>query len=206
MRSESTFEEIRRFLPQYLSAEAELDLFAALSQFPDSIDSRMYSLRLVGENTFFQGDGVHGMPFVNLPNPKVDSLPAMVLSNTCDMSADNVRIDPIRVMYAPVYNLEKYDRALRQADPSREGKITDYVESIRKQRVSNIFYLPSGSGGLDYEGMVPLDRIQNAPVSQLRENGIPADRLFSLGDYGFYILLFKLSIHFSRIREGVKRS
>jgi len=32
------------------------------------------------------------------------------------------------------------------------------------------------------------------------------NRLFTLSDYGFYLFLFKLSLHLTRIREGVSRN
>lgn len=205
MTSSDNFEDIRRYLPQYLSREAEASLFENLAQFPANIDSRMYSRLHAGSTSFFQGDGVRSMPFVNIPDPKLDSLPAMIVSNTCDISPENPRLVPMRVVYAPVFNLGKFIEALSRKFPDRQVQVSGYVESIRRQMVSNVFYLPVGSGGLGYEGIVPLDRVQNAPVAQLRTNTPPADRLFALGNYGWYLFLYKLSIHFSRIREGIER-
>jgi len=206
MTPEAEFEEIKRFLPQYLSGEAEENLFSNLSHFPDNIDERMYTRMLHKQPTFYQGDGVRGMPFINIPDPRLAPLPAMIISNTCDLSPANIRLAPLRVLYAPIFNLGKYAESLNASHRGNSSRVGGYIDAIRKQRVSNIFYLPTGSEGLDYEGYVPLDRLQNAPADILRENKIPANRLFTLGDYGFYVLLFKLSIHFSRIRENVARN
>ena len=44
--------------------------------------------------------------------------------------------------------------------------------------------------------------VDNSYISREELN---SKRLFSLSDYGFYMLLFKLSVHFSRIQEKVNR-
>jgi hypothetical protein len=205
MTPDDTFEEIKLFLPRYLSDDAGSDLFGALSQFPNNVDARMYTSALASTESYYQGDGVAEMPFVDLPNTEIRPLPALILSNTCDIDPSNTRLVPMRVMYAPIFRLEKFEGALRAANPGAAIGVSSYVDSIRRQRVSNILYLPPGMQGLRHEGFGPLDRIQNAPASGLHNNPVSDARLFSLSNYGFYMLLFKLSIHFSRIREKVQR-
>jgi hypothetical protein len=56
------FEDLKTYLPKYLSAEGQANLFAELSQFPNNIDRRLYTLRLLNEMNVFQGDGLARSP------------------------------------------------------------------------------------------------------------------------------------------------
>ena len=62
-----SLEEIRKYLPKYLSADVQEDLFAELKTFPDNMDQRLYTKALDGETNIFQGDGMKDLLFVNLP-------------------------------------------------------------------------------------------------------------------------------------------
>jgi hypothetical protein len=48
------FEHFKTYLPKYLSAEGQANLFAELSQFPNNIDRRLYTLRLLNEINVFK--------------------------------------------------------------------------------------------------------------------------------------------------------
>lgn len=52
---------------------------------------------------------------------------------------------------------------------------------------------------------VSLDKIYHVDNRFINRDTLEDQRLFSLSDYGFYMLIFKLSIHFSRIQEKVNR-
>lgn len=78
------WEEIKKYLPQYLSSESTKVLFEALEQFPENIDSRLYAINLLEQDILFQGDGVKDMPIANLPDSDIYTASVMVLSNTCD--------------------------------------------------------------------------------------------------------------------------
>ena len=68
-----------------------------------------------------------------------------------------------------------------------------------------MFYLPKNSA-LGEEAIALLDRINNCDLQKLNLDELTGTRLFTLSDYGFYMFLFKLSIHLTRIREGVQRN
>ena len=55
------------------------------------------------------------------------------------------------------------------------------------------------------ESIVFLDRILHVSQKYVDRETIGTRRLFSLSDYGFYLFVFKMSMHLSRIREGVNR-
>jgi len=54
------FEELKLYLPKYLSASSEQNLFENLKDFPDNIDERMYSYKYFEDDIIFQGDGLEG--------------------------------------------------------------------------------------------------------------------------------------------------
>lgn len=199
------FEDFEKFLPQYLNPEDKEELFRNLSEWPDNIDGRLYTTRLLGEETVYQGDGLQDLLMVSLPDVTPWPAPCMVLSNTCDTSPSNSRRVPKRACYAPILDLAKFERGLRRENTLEDGiAVSAQIEIIRTQKVTNLFYLPNGQG-LDYEAVVLLDTIMNCPPQDLYAGDLRARRLFTLSDYGFYLLLFKLSVHFSRQREEVSR-
>jgi hypothetical protein len=84
-----------------------------------------------------------------------------------------------------------------------EEKIKNHISDVKAQKVSSMFYLPSiGELG---ESVVFFDRLLHVSQKYVDRKTVQTRRLFSLSDYGFYLFVFKLSIHLSRIREGVDR-
>lgn len=70
-----------------------------------------------------------GCSVINLPNPKIAKMPAMVISNTCDIDQNNKRLAPKRIVYAPIYQLEKYKQLLMK-DHAQSG--AENPESIQR--------------------------------------------------------------------------
>ncbi len=205
----TSIEEIKKYLPQYLSDSATVSLFEELKQFPSNIDQRIYTERLKGKSVIFQGDGLIGLLYVNLPDTTAKPLLGMIFSNTCDIDPQNNRLFDARISFAPVFNLNKYKNALIEKYVNSKKKtiqaINSHIDDIKKQNISQIFYLPQGSG-LEQDSIVFLDRINNLPSGYFSKDQILKNRLFTLSDYGFYLFLFKLSVHFTRVRESIQRS
>ncbi|SDG71354.1 hypothetical protein SAMN04487996_12247 [Dyadobacter soli] len=195
-------EEIKKYLPQYLSEDSTKELLQKLGGFPNNIDNSLYTNELVEQPVIFQGDGLLDLHVINLPDTTVRPTPALVLTNTCDVDLANDRAYPVQICYSPIMRLESF------AEMVAKVKGPDYAstlaQSIRRQHVTSIVYLPIG-GGLTYEGIVFLDRINNYPNKLVPRDNLKEKRLFSLSNYGFYLLLLKISIHFSRIQEAVDR-
>jgi hypothetical protein len=199
------FDDIKTYLPKYLSHEARTDLFEELKQFPENIDGRLYTARLAGERVLYQGDGLASLWVADLPTKRIETARVMVLSNTCDTAADNKSILGPRILYCPIISFPKYV-GLLEGNPKILGDgINDHLESIRKQRNSSMFYLPKNDR-LGEEGIALLDRFNNCNAQAVDLDELVRNRLFTLSDYGFYVFLFKISIHLTRIREGVARN
>lgn len=197
-------EEIKLYLPKYLSAESEQNLFKNLKSFPENIDSRMYSTMLLDDQIIYQGDGLEELLIINLPDSRIGKAKAMVLSNTCDIDINNVRFFSSSICYAPIFNLQKYIDKLQARKAASAEKIYQFVQSLKKQRISQIFYLPK-EGKLNSDSFIFFDKINSCDNSVIDRRELSDRRLFSLSNYGLYLFLFKLSIHFSRIREGIDR-
>jgi len=204
-----SIEDVKKYLPQYLSPSSTTSLFSELKQFPNNIDERIYTNKLEADPLIYQGDGLNNMLCINLPNMDARPLLGMVFSNTCDLDENNKRLFNARIAYAPIFNLEKYKNVLIkkcvETNCKSEESIISHIEDIKKQNISQIFYLPKGAG-LKNDSIVFLDRINNLPTNYFDDKKIQTNRVFSLSDYGFYLFLFKLSVHFTRIREQVHRS
>ena len=108
-----------------------------------------------------------------------------------------------RLTYAPIFNINKYKNLLLEKELYNPENIENHLRAIREQRVTQIFYLPKY--GQIEDSLVFLDRVNNCPTDFLKQEEIEKRRLFSLSMYGFYLFLFKLSLHFTRVREYTDR-
>lgn len=198
-------EDIKRYLPQYLSA-AELGLLKEeLAKFTEyGTRDAIYTIALNGANYFLQGDGICKMPYLNFPNTDVHLVDAILMSNTCDMSTENKRLNKCRIMYAPIIRYDKY-AAMLEKSSIPATRIVNHLEDIKAQKVSQILYLPKG-GKMDYEGIVFFDRAISLPLTSEIVVSKCADKLFTLSNFGLYLFLLKMSIHFTRIQERINRT
>lgn len=197
-------DEIRIYLPKYLSAENYETLIKELEDFPDNIDNRMYTT-IAEENLICQGDVLSGLPCVEIDHLDygVKYKDCIVLSNTCDIDTSNKRLFNSRLMYAPLIELDRYRQVLLSHKAGTEQQIDSHIQSIKEQRISQILYLPKSSRFK--ESIVFLDRVLNIDNRCIDRMTLKDRRLVSLSDYGFYMLLFKISIHFCRLQEHVER-
>ena len=163
----------------------------------------MYTYSL-DNNIIYQGEGIKEMPIIDLANigKGVKITNCLILSNTCDMDIANNRLFPASIMYAPIINLANYISVLQKQGVD-DTKIKNHVTNLKQQKITQIIYLPANSR-ID-DSIVFLDRIQHIDNRYIDRNLLETKRLFSLSDYGFYMLIFKLSVHFSRIQEKVNR-
>ncbi len=196
--------ELKIYLPKYLSSESEKELYQSLRDFPDNIDQRIYTSFLEEEPIIFQGDGLNDMLAIDLPNSELKTVPGIVLSNTCDIDQSNKRNFPAQIMYAPIVDFQKYSELLEKDPSLSEVQISGHLDALRSQYITQIFYLPKLSGVLK-ESIVFLDRVFNIGNDFVNRDKLKNIRLFTLSDFGNYLFLFKLSLHFTRIQDKVER-
>ena len=197
-------EEIKKYLPQYLS-DAELNhLKDELAKFPtDGTKDTVYTVALNGANYLLQGDGISNVAYLNFPKTDIRPVNVILLSNTCDMSTENKRMNPCRIMYAPILNFDKYAENLRKS--FSEQRVNNHLKDVKAQQISQMLYLPKG-GKMDYDGIVFFDRAISLPLTEDEVRTMCGNKLFTLSNFGLYLFLFKLSVHFTRIQERIDRT
>ncbi len=198
------FEDLKIYLPKFLSVESEKELFEGLKDFPDNIDSRIYTDYLSCKDLLYQGDGIKNMLVFHLPSSEIRKAPSMILSNTCAIDLKNKRSFSSQIVYAPIFKLDKYKKSLYNKSRKSEEQIESHIEAIKKQRITQIFFLPKIQGKLE-DSIVFFDRILNCPNNMVNRKKLNELRIFTLSDYGAYLFLLKLSIHFTRIQDKVER-
>lgn len=198
-QAEEFFEQIKLFLPKYLTPGQTRELFSELSRFPENVGFYLSSSQYRDE--LMQGDGWRGLVLIDFFSKEERSVAGVVLSNSCDISVENVRTLPTSVLFSPLISLPRYIQRLHEAG-LRQEQIDGTLAAIRRQHITNVFYLPPGSGGRE-EGLILLDNIHAHPLPDFIARD--CTKLFTLNQYAFYIFLIKLSIHFSRFQEGVAR-
>lgn len=197
-------DEIKLYLPKFLSSESEKQLFEGLKDFPKNIDERLYTSALKESPIIFQGDGIKDMLVINLPNTSIKEVKSIVFSNTCDIDPNNIRNFPSQIVYAPIFNLQKYKQALIEKSSKSKKEIISHIKAIKEQKITQIFYLPKINDKIE-DSIIFLDRVNNCSQEFVKSKELEEDRLFTLSDYGAYLFVLKLSIHFSRIKDNVDR-
>ena len=152
-------------------------------------------------DAMLQGDGWRGFQIFSFKSGKVSAARGIVLSNSCDVSQENVRVLPPNVTFAPIVKLSKVVERF-EAHGLHGEKVTSRLADIKAQRVTNMFYLPA-DGLLEEDHVALLDDVHSMPVEVHRQ---AAEKLYTLSMAGFYLFVFKLSVHFCRLHEDVDRS
>lgn len=195
---------LRQQIPYYLTAApAQKALLAELRALiegaekgyfiPAGYDS--YSAEML------QGDGWRGFQVFSFKTSNLNAARGIVLSNSCDVSQENVRVLPPNVIFAPIVKLSKIRKRFEEHRLNGE-KVESRLTDIKAQRVTNMFYLPA-DGLLDEDHVALLDDLHSMPVEIHHQ---AAEKLFTLSMAGFYLFVFKLSVHFCRLQENANRA
>lgn len=197
-------DDISKYLPQYLSDENQKELFQQLKDFPNNYHKIFASLTNFN-NGIIQSDVVENIPFINLPNTEIKKAKVLVLSNSCDIEPTNQRHMPPSVSYVPIISLTKLEALFKNQNKSDE-QISNIINDIKKQNITSMFYLPKGAN-LDEDCVALFDKTLHCKRDDFFNLAKEDNRkkLVSFGNYGFYIFLIKLSIHFTRIHEDIDR-
>ena len=197
---EDILEASRIHFPPYLTPGDKFRLFDELRRFPESVD---YYMPFKSEE-ILQGDGIDGLAYVYRDSGgalQEREIKGIVVSNSCDIAPANESTFSSKLLYAPIAELNGVVQRYSHSGKSDE-QIRTFTETIRKQRVTSVFYLPELNSKLP-ESIAYLDDIR--PIDLGEFYGCGFERIFSLSQYGFWIFLIKLSIHFTRMQEGVRR-
>lgn len=197
-------ESLKQQIPYYLTAEDRQVLVNELKAISQGGTANYF---LTPHNDAFrtdmlQGDGWRAFQLFKFDTGERRWVQGIVLSNSCDVEPGNARDVPARVIFAPLVRLADYENLLRSSkiDPQ---KVDQKLTEIRLQKTTNMFFLPAG-GPLAEDHVVRLDDAHSMPVAA-HLGTKEREKLFTLSNTGFYMLVFKLSVHFCRLHEKVNR-
>ena len=199
------FSDIKIYLPYYLTDESLQKMFEDIDKMVQTgYNNRIYTSALENEKMIFQGDGLKKMKTVFLPDEEVCESKAIVFSNSCDLNQENIRPFPSKITYSPITRLSSYIEVLKEKK-IKEKQIAEHIENIKKQRYTQILFLPQHPNGPEEDCMVFLDRINHCDNESIDRESLAKNKVFTLNNFGLYLFLLKLSIHFTRIREKIDR-
>lgn len=201
--SANVFFDVEKFkdqIPYYLTQPQKEGLVKALEDFPENTNYYLSNYPTDLKTAALQGDVFNGLTIYGPKGSR--QIKGIVLSNSCDIDTDNKRDFPMRAVFAPLIPLRAIEKKLLEAKISQDI-IAAKLDAIKKQLVTNVVYLPECEQ--IPESIIFLDDMHQIPTEELRELLRKEEKLITLSQVGFYILLFKLSIHFCRFHENVAR-
>lgn len=190
-------DSLEKHLPYYLTQDAKDNLTAALKAFPNV----NYYLDAYND-TVLQGDCWNCLEVIDFKSLTKRSVKGIVLSNTCDVSPENSRDLPVRLTFVPIIKLSSYGQLLQNQGVAEE-KLASKIQAIIDQRITSMIYFPKG-GGLDEDYVALLDDMHSIP-SDVFFKQQQRKKIFTLSQIGYYLFIFKLSIHFCRFHDKVIR-
>jgi hypothetical protein len=190
--------DLGRYLPPYLSGADRQKLFLEVRKFPDNHDIYATS----SDPDPLQADIWPCLHVINWHTGEKKKTRAIVLSNSCDLSSKPSEDLARKVIFAPLVDLDRYLSLLRK-DGREESTVRNVEVLIKRQEVARILFLPSPNSNLP-DSIVLLDDLHSQPLEELVKS--KATRIACLNQYGWYIFLIKLSIHFTRMGEGFSRT
>jgi hypothetical protein len=189
--------DLGRYLPPYLSGADRQKLFSEVCKFPDN--HNIYTVS--SDPDPLQAD-IWPCLVINWYTGEKKKTRAILLSNSCDLSSEPSEDLARKVIFAPLVDLERYLNLLRK-DGREENTVRNVEVLIKRQEVARILFLPSPNSKLP-DSIVLLDDLHSQPLEELIKSR--ATRIACLNQYGWYIFLIKLSIHFTRMCEGFSRT
>ena len=161
----------------------------------------MYS-DIQNDEELLQGDAWQGLVLIDFTTLQRKPVSGIILSNSCDLDPHNPRLTVPSITFAPIVSLERYVGRIDSLGVGAQQR-DSHVDAVKKQQVTSLLFLPGVPGGMP-DSIANLGEAASHPVDDFL--GRPERvRLLRLNDFGFFLFVFKLSIHFCRMYEGVAR-
>ncbi|WP_296905037.1 hypothetical protein [Polaromonas sp.] len=193
---------LAKYFPYYLTVVEKNGLMLELKKWPNPLN---YYISMYTDEVL-QGDAWTQVPIRDFGSGEMHRVDAVVLSNSCLIDPANHRDIPAKITVAPLIELARYEDLLKSKGIT-QSRIDAQIGGIKLQQVYNIVYFPKGAG-LKADMFVMLDDAHSFPSQHLLQ-GVGSgknNKLATLSLAGFFLFLFKLSAHFCRFHENVKRS
>lgn len=191
-----TVSDIKEHLPFFLSQGQKEKVSAQLRSLENLPYFEHYS-----DNALLQGDGIGGLIFFNFEKNNCETVGGIILSNSCDISEGNKRLEPIHLTFAPVISAAAYKAKLLAAGMKDDAVDNKFID-IRKQKITSLFWLPK-QGKLQDEYIALLSHTCSMPLKALKKD--VKEKVFTLSQAAFYLFLLKINLHFCRFDENISR-
>lgn len=193
----SKIQDFQRQLPAYLTIGQKVEIIDNIRKFPKI---EYYLNNYHTDTEFEQGDVFEGVPIYSFKHNEQKLGRVIILSNSCDISPNNKRYTPVNILVASMIKLEDYKSLLLNSNVPQE-KVQSRISSIIAQEVTDIFYLPPG-GLLESAYIAKFDQVTALPIKNFMDQ--KPKLLARLSDIGYYLFLFKLSVHFCRFPQEAR--
>lgn len=191
---------VKSFLPAYLSTNEYANLIAELKNYPNNKSLYLTGAQDVEKSEVWQGDCWSGIPIQNINSGEQQKITCTVISNSCDIDTNNERLSDRWITVTPTVPTKSYEQSLLTIHTPEQ--VRGHIEGIRNQKASDRIYFHQTA--LNEDRVALLDQSYSIPLHIFQQNA--RSRIFRLNNAGFYILLLKLSIHFTRMQEKIHRS
>jgi len=198
INSESLSDQI----PYYLTQSQKEWLVKALKDFQDNQGNTNYYFNAYHDE-LLQGDGWTKLQMRRFETGEKGTILGIILSNSCDVSSENKRDLPAKITFAPLVPLDRYVKLL-ESKGINSDQVQNKVKDIKKQAITSLFFLPAG-GDLENDHIALLDELYSMST-KVFESDTAKSKVFTLSLFGFYLFIFKISVHFCRFGEEVTRN
>lgn len=197
----TTQHKLEDFFPSYLTDAEQKALKESLQIFNDS--SQLPRMLISPTDTdLLQGDCIHGLNMYDYTKNKlIPDARVMVISNSCDIDINNPRPNlPLDCVVAPILDLDKIYNGLTKNGTVNLKRVNNFIDNIQNNRLTNTFFLRLDGSSRGFA--VFFDKAFSVPLNIISST----TQVFkSLNMFGFYFLIFKLSVNFCRLHEKVHR-
>jgi hypothetical protein len=192
-------DSLGRYLPFYLTQPQKEGLMEEIKRFPAG-----YGYYRDNGAGVIQGDGIADLKIFNYQSGSSKKVHGIILSNSCDIDPTNGRLFSGKAIFAPLIKLSSYVEIIGKANGATSQSIATHTLALKKQEITSLFFLPKG-GQLSEDYVAMLGEAHSIPMSELQTVSVQSHK-FSLSLFGFYLFIFKLSVHFCRMHEGLPRA
>jgi hypothetical protein len=176
-------DDFRSFLPAYAKPFSK-----QLQDLPLNYEKWVYATALPSKT--YQGDLFTDVRFASVDDDGqalVADLPAMVISNTCDVQPGQSE----SILVAPLVDLKDYS-----AHATLTGAEWDsHLSALKRNEISQLMFLPKALGINDC--FVDFSRTSSVPLHYF-DSSTAKKRFQSLSQCGHYVMMVKVAHHFTR--------
>jgi hypothetical protein len=158
--TKETFAFTAANMPDYLTKTEQYRMLQEFKNYPHIDYYTAYS-----SDECWQGDGWSQLEIFDFRSSSKKTVSGLLLSNTCDISSENIRPSSANITFALIITCSSYENFLRVSGVASET-VASHLQSVKRQQVSNRFYLPPPMGmrgSPDYVAL--LDEVHSMPLN-----------------------------------------